>query len=171
MSRITGEMEVGVPVRVAYDQWTQFETFPEFMDAVERVEQIDDTTLAWKATIAGITKEWRAKIVEQRPDELVAWKSTSGARNDGSVRFQPLGPDRTRIAFTLDVEPEGPIEKIGDALGVVEREINGDLERFKTFIEQQPVPTGGWRGSVHAGEEREAPSSPASGSGRYRDSA
>jgi uncharacterized membrane protein len=171
MSRITGEIEVDVPVRVAYDQWTQFESFPEFMDAVERVEQLDDTTLAWKASVAGITKEWRAKIVEQRPDELVAWTSTDGARNDGSVRFQPLGPDRTRIAFTLDVEPEGPIEKAGDALGVVEREINGDLERFKAFIEQQPVPTGSWRGTVHAGEEQGATSNSATiGSQRYRSS-
>jgi len=153
VSRITSEIDVDVPVRVAYDQWTQFESFPKFMDAVDSVEQLDDTTLQWTATIAGIRKEWRAKIVEQRPDQLVAWKSVDGAPNDGSVRFQPLGADRTRLALTLDVEPKDAIEKVGDALGVVERQVKADLERFRDFIEAREVPSGAWRGKVHAGEE------------------
>ena len=152
MSRITGEIDVGVPVRVAYDQWTQFESFPKFMDAVDTVVQLDDTTLEWSATIAGVKKHWRAKIVEQRPDQVVAWRSLDGAANDGSVRFQPLSADRTRLAFTLDVKPEGALEKVGDALGVVEREIKGDLERFREYIESRQSPTGGWRGAVHVGK-------------------
>jgi uncharacterized membrane protein len=153
MSRITGEIDVGVPVRVAYDQWTQFESFPRFMDGVDAVVQLDDTTLEWSATIAGVHKHWRAKVVEQRPDQLVAWRSVDGAPNDGSVRFQPLAENRTRLALTLDVQPEGAIEKVGDALGVVERQINGDLERFRDYIEARQTPTGGWRGSVHAGND------------------
>ncbi|MEO8274262.1 MAG: SRPBCC family protein [Chloroflexota bacterium] len=151
MSRITEELEIDVPVRVAYDQWTQFESFPEFMDAVDKVVQVDDTTLEWTASIAGVEKQWRAKIVEQRPDQVVAWKSVDGARNDGSVRFKPLSADRTRLALTLDVEGDGPVEAAGVALGVVDRQVKSDLERFREFIEARGLETGGWRGAVHAG--------------------
>jgi uncharacterized membrane protein len=151
MSRIEERIEVDVPVRVAYDQWTQFESFPEFMDGVDKVEQLDDTTLEWTATIAGKTKHWRARIVEQRPDELVSWQSIDGARNDGTVRFEPLGDDRTRIELELDVEPDGIVEQAGDALGVVERRVRGDLERFRNFIESVGLPTGAWRGRVDGG--------------------
>ena len=151
MSRITETIDVDVPVRVAYDQWTQFESFPEFMEGVDRVVQADDTTLDWTATIAGKVKNWRAEITEQRPDELVAWRSTSGAQNDGEVRFESLGPDRTRIESQLDVEPEGLVEKAGDALGIVERRVKGDLERFKEFVEARGQATGAWRGSVDDG--------------------
>lgn len=162
MSRITSEIEIGVPVRAAYDQWTQFESFPEFMDGIDKVVQLDDTTLEWTATIAGVQKQWRAKVIEQRPDQLVAWKSIDGAPNDGSVRFQPISSDRTRVALTVDVTPEGAVEKIGDALGIVERQIEGDLERFRDYIEAKRVPTGGWRGDIHAGQEQSVPT----GSGR-----
>jgi len=151
MSRISEQIEVDVPVRVAYDQWTQFESFPQFMDAVERVEQIDAKTLDWTAEIAGVRKHWRAEITEQEPDSVVAWRSVAGARNDGAIRFEPLGPNRTRLVLELDVEPEGPLETAGDALGFVERQAKGDLDRFKTFIESRGVPTGAWRGTIEAG--------------------
>ena len=151
VSRITETIDVDVPVRAAYDQWTQFESFPEFMEGIDRVVQVDDTTLDWTATIAGQVKNWRAEITEQRPDELVAWRSTEGAQNDGQVRFESLGADRTRIETQLDVEPEGLIEKAGDALGIVERRVKGDLERFKKFIEARGHETGAWRGSVDDG--------------------
>ena len=152
MSRIIEEIEVGVPVRVAYDQWTQFESFPQFMDGVDKVEQLDDTTLEWTATIAGKTKHWRAQIVEQRPDALISWRSVDGARNDGAVRFEQLTAERTRIELQLDLEPEGVVEKAGDALGVVERQVRGDLERFRDFIEAVALPTGAWRGRVQRGD-------------------
>lgn len=151
MTRITTSIDVGVPIRVAYDQWTQFESFPEFMQGVDRVVQLTDTTLEWKATIAGVEKRWRAEIWEQRPDEVVSWRSTDGARNDGSVRFESLGATKTRVELVLDVEPEGPIETAGAALGVVERRVKGDLERFRDFIEARGQATGAWRGDVHAG--------------------
>jgi uncharacterized membrane protein len=151
MTRITTSIDVDVPVRVAYDQWTQFESFPEFMEGVDRVVQLTDTTLEWTATIAGVEKRWRAEIWEQRPDEVVSWRSTDGARNDGSVRFESLGATKTRVELVLDVEPEGPIETAGAALGIVERRVKGDLERFRDFIEARGQATGAWRGDVHAG--------------------
>jgi uncharacterized membrane protein len=151
MSRMTEAIEVDVPVRVAYDQWTQFESFPKFMDGVDKVEQLDDKRLEWTATIAGKTKHWRAEIVDQQPDVLVSWRSTSGARNDGEVRFEPVTADRTRIMLELDIDPDGLIETAGDALGVVERQVRGDLERFREFIELRREPTGAWRGRVDDG--------------------
>jgi uncharacterized membrane protein len=153
MSRIIESIEVDVPVNVAYNQWTQFESFPRFMEGVDRVVQIDDTSLEWTATIAGKTKHWRAEILEQRPDELVSWRSIDGARNDGTVRFESMGADRTRIELDLDVAPEGLVEWAGDALGVVERRVRGDLERFREFIEARGQATGAWRGQVHDGSE------------------
>jgi uncharacterized membrane protein len=152
MSRIVEEIEVDVPIRVAYDQWTQFESFPKFMEGVDRVVQLDDETLEWTATVAGKTKHWRAEITEQQPDDVIAWRSTGGAQNDGAVRFETLGPDRTRIVLQLDVEPEGLVEKAGDALGVVERRVRGDLERFKEFVEARGQATGAWRGRVDDGQ-------------------
>jgi uncharacterized membrane protein len=162
MSQIIETLEVDVPVRVAYDQWTQFESFPKFMEGVERVVQVDDATLEWTATIAGVVKHWRAEITEQRPDELVAWRSIEGARNDGAVTFEALGPARTRLELRLDVDPEGLVEKAADTLGVVERRVRGDLERFKTFIESRGQATGAWRGTVDGGRV-EAGSEPGHG--------
>jgi uncharacterized membrane protein len=155
MSRITEEIEVDVPVGVAYDQWTQFESFPRFMDGVDRVVQLDDKTLEWTATVAGKTKHWRAEITEQQPDELIAWRSLEGAQNDGAVHFETVGAGRTRIMLQLDVEPEGMVEKAGDALGVVERRVRGDLERFREFVEARGQATGTWRGSVDSGQVRD----------------
>jgi hypothetical protein len=151
MSRITEHIDVDVARRVAYDQWTQFESFPQFMEGVERVVQLDDKTLDWTANVGGKTKHWRAEIMEQRPDQLISWRSIEGARNDGTVRFEPLEGDKTRLTLELDVEPEGPIESAGDALGFVSRRAKGDLERFKEFIEGQGRETGGWRGEIEGG--------------------
>jgi uncharacterized membrane protein len=155
VSRIAESIEVAVPVRTAYDQWTQFESFPRFMDGVDRVVQIDDKTLEWTATIAGAVKHWRAEITEQRPDEVVAWRSIEGAQNDGQVRFRSLGPDRTMVEVQLDVEPDGLVEKAADALGVVERRVRGDLVPFRDFIEKRDQPTGAWRGRVEGGHVEE----------------
>ena len=157
MSRITEEVEVAVPVRVAYDQWTQFESFPRFMAGIDRVIQVNDKTLEWTATIGGVVKHWRAEITEQRPDEVVAWRSVDGARNDGQVRFRSMGPDRTMVEVQLDVEPENLVERAADALGVVERRVRGDLERFRDFIESRAQPTGAWRGRVEGGRVEDEP--------------
>ena len=148
MSKITDHVDVDVPVRVAYDQWTQFESFPEFMEGVERVVQLDDRTLDWTARIAGKVKHWRAAIIEQVPDQVVAWKSTEGARNDGRVAFEPMHTEGCRVTLQLDVDPEGALEATGDALGFVSRRVKGDLERFKEFIEARGQATGAWRGRV-----------------------
>ena len=166
MSRIIETIEVDVPVRVAYDQWTQFESFPRFMEGVDRVIQLDDRTLEWTATIAGKVKHWRAEIVEQRPDDIVAWRSTEGAHNDGAVRFEALGQDRTRVVLQLDIEPEGAVESAGDALGLVERRVRGDLERFREFVEGRGQATGAWRGTVDDGRVEDRNQSPAGSPGR-----
>jgi len=148
MSKIEQSVDVDVPVRVAYDQWTQFEEFSSFMEGVESVEQLDDTTLHWVASVGGIRKEWDAEITQQEPDQRIAWRSTSGAANGGAVDFHRLDDRRTRINLTLDVEPEGPVERVGDALGVPERTVSGDLDRFKSFIEKRSSASGAWRGTV-----------------------
>jgi uncharacterized membrane protein len=148
MSQIIESIDIDVPVRVAYDQWTQFEEFPRFMEAVEKVEQLDDTTLRWTAEIAGVKKTWKATITEQTPDQRIAWTSTEGARNAGVVTFHRLEDGKTRVTLQLDVEPEGPVESVGDALGFVQRQAKGDLERFEKFVESRGVATGAWRGEV-----------------------
>jgi uncharacterized membrane protein len=151
MSTIEESIDIEVPVRTAYDQWTQFEEFPRFMEGVESVRQIDDTNLHWVAEIAGQTREWDARITEQHPDERVAWESTSGQQHAGVVTFHRLAEDRTRIMLQLDHEPEGLVDRAGDALGFVTRRAKGDLERFKEMIEEQGRASGGWRGDVPAG--------------------
>lgn len=151
MSTVEKTIDVNVPVRTAYDQWTQFEEFPRFMEGVKSVEQTDDTHLHWTAEIAGREKEWDAEITEQQADQRVAWTSTSGARNAGVVTFHRIDEDTTRVALQMEVEPDGIIESAGDALGVLDRRVQGDLERFKEFIEQRGAPTGTWRGQVTTG--------------------
>jgi uncharacterized membrane protein len=165
MKEITESIEVDVPVRTAYDQWTQFEEFPRFMDGVKQVRQLDDTTLEWTAEIAGKEKSWQAKIQEQEPDRLITWHSTTGAQNAGRVEFESLGTDRTRVQLTMGVDPEGLIENIGAALGFPERRVRGDLENFKKFIEERGAETGGWRGEVEHGQSTEEDSSRTIGSG------
>ena len=148
MSQIIETVDVEVPVRTAYDQWTQFESFPMFMEGVEKVEQLDDTTLRWTAEIAGQKRSWKAKITEQAPDQRIAWTSIEGAKNAGVVTFHRLDDNKTRVTLQLDVDPEGPVENIGDALGFVQRRAKGDLKRFKEFIESRGTETGAWRGTV-----------------------
>jgi uncharacterized membrane protein len=148
MSEIMESVDVNVPVRTAYDQWTQFETFPKFMEGVKQVRQLDDRTLEWVADVAGKEKRWKAKITEQEPDQRIAWTSTEGARNAGVVTFHRLGEGRSRVTLQLDVEPEGPLESAGDALGVVKHRVKDDMERFKKFIESRGTETGAWRGEV-----------------------
>jgi uncharacterized membrane protein len=148
VTKVVESIDVKVPVRTAYNQWTQFEEFPRFMDAVESVKQLDDTKLHWTADVAGKRKEWDAKITEQIPDERVAWTSTSGAKNAGVVTFHRLDDNKTRITLQMEVDPEGPVENAGAALGVLQRQVKGDLERFEKFIEERGQETGAWRGEV-----------------------
>jgi uncharacterized membrane protein len=148
MSEIEKEIEVDVPVRTAYNQWTQFESFPHFMEGVEDVKQLSDTRLKWRAQVGGKEEEWEAAITKQEPDRQVAWVNTSGAENAGDVRFEPLGDDRTLVKLHLVYEPKGVVENVGDALGVVSRQVEGDLQRFKEFIETRGRETGAWRGEI-----------------------
>jgi uncharacterized membrane protein len=148
MTVVEESVEVEVPVRTAYDQWTQFEAFPQFMEGVEEVRQLDDTHLHWVAEIAGTRREWDAEITEQHPDERVAWRATEGADNAGVVTFHRLDDRRSKVMLQLDFDPEGLVETVGDKLGFVSRRAKGDLERFKTFIEGRGTQTGGWRGEV-----------------------
>ncbi len=153
MERIEKAIEVGAPLHAVYNQWTQFEEFPRFMAGVKEVKQIDDTRLHWHAEIWGKDKEWEAEITEQVPDQRIAWRSTSGdAPNAGSVRFEPLGADRTRVRLTMEYEPQGAAEKLGDALGAMSTQVQRSVEDFRKFIEQRGRETGGWRGEVHGGE-------------------
>jgi len=148
MSSITESIDVDVPVRTAYDQWTQFEEFPQFMSGVERVDQLDEQRLHWVAKVGGKTKEWDAKITEQTPDQRVAWTATSGAENAGVVTFHRIDDSKTRVTVQMDVDPEGIVENVGDAVGVPNRQVKGDLERFKEFIESRGQETGAWRGEI-----------------------
>jgi uncharacterized membrane protein len=151
MAVIEKTIEVDRPLRTVYDQWTQFEMFPMFMEGVEEVRQLDDEHLFWRAEIAGAKREWNAIITDQIPDQRIAWASTSGTHNAGLVRFDPVGPSRTRVLLQLDFEPEGMTEKVGDKLGFVGRRAERDLERFKHFIEERPAETGEWRGTIQGG--------------------
>jgi uncharacterized membrane protein len=149
MSMIEKSIEVDVPVRTAYNQWTQFEEFPKFMEGVQEVKQLDDTHLHWKATIAGKDKQWNAVITEQRPDDRIAWKSVDGAKNAGVVTFHRLSDNKSKIMLQMDYEPEGAVENVGDAVGAVSARVAGDLDRFKDFIESRGRETGAWRGDVN----------------------
>ena len=148
MPTIEESIDVQVPVRTAYNQWTQFEEFPKFMEGVEQVQQKGDTDLHWRASIAGQTEEWDAKITEQTPDQRVAWKSTSGKQNAGVVTFHRLEDSKTRVTVQMDWESEGIAEKAGGALGFDSRRVQGDLDRFKEMIESHGSETGAWRGEV-----------------------
>ncbi len=150
-TKVEKSVMVNVPVSVAYNQWTQFEEFPHFMGGVKSVTQLSDQRLQWVAEIAGVKRQWEARILEQVPDQRVAWAATEGATNAGQVAFEDLGGGQTRVSLTLDYEPEGLVEKVGDKLNIVEKQAEGDLERFKTFIEDEGYATGAWRGSHNEG--------------------
>jgi len=145
-------IEVEKPVRAVYNQWTQFEEFPQFMEGVEQVKQLDDTHLHWVAKIGGQRREWDAEISEQRPDERVAWHSTSGAKNAGVVTFHRLDDNKTKVMLQLEFDPEGLIENVGAGVGAVDRRVEGDLERFRDYLESRGSESGAWRGEVQGGD-------------------
>ncbi|GGZ47800.1 SRPBCC family protein [Streptomyces subrutilus] len=149
MSQVEESIEVDVPVRTAYNQWTQFETFPRFMDGVEKITQVSDTLTHWETRVAGVERAFDAEITEQIPDERVAWTTVAGeARQAGVVTFHHLADHRTKVMLQLDYDPEGFTENVGDKLGFVKRRITGDLKRFKEYIESRGAETGSWRGAV-----------------------
>jgi uncharacterized membrane protein len=154
MPKIEDTIEVQVPVQQAYNQWTQFEDFPKFMDGIQSVQQLDDTHVEWVAEIRGESRQWTTEITEQRPDEKVAWKTIEGeVKNDGVVTFEPMGDAQTRVNVQMDVEGESTAENVaGDLLGVVKKQVHGDLERFKQLIENRDAETGAWRGEVQEGK-------------------
>ena len=150
MATIVKSVDVDVPVRVAYNQWTQFEEFPRFMDGVEEVRQVTPELTHWKVRVAGVEREFDARITEQHPDERVAWTTTNGTHQAGVVTFHRIDDDTTRVTLQLDHDPQGFVEKAGDALGIVQRGVKGDLANFKKFIEARGTEEGGWRGDVDA---------------------
>jgi uncharacterized membrane protein len=152
MGEVKESIEVNVPVSTAYNQWTQFEEFPQFMDNVESVKQLDDAHLHWIAQIGGKKEQWQAEITHQQPDNHIAWRATEGKQNAGDVRFESLGPDRTRVEVTLTWEPEGIVEATGEKLGLAEGSVRADLERFKDLVERRGVESGAWRGEIIEGQ-------------------
>ena len=149
MKTVEKSIEIDRDVATIYNQWTQFETFPEFMEGVERVEQLDDKRLHWAADIGWAQREWDAEIVEQTPDRVIAWRAVGDVRNDGRVTFEPVDMERTRLTVLFEMAPEGFTEKAGANLGIVDQRIEGDLKRFKSFIESRAAETGAWRGEIH----------------------
>jgi len=151
MAAIEKSIDVGVPVSVAYDQWTQFEEFPKFMTGVLEVKQLDDSHMRWSAEVAGERKEWEAEIVEQEPDRVVAWRSVGGLTNNGRVEFEPIDTG-TRVSVEMEYDPDGMKESIGALVGLDGHQVEGDLERFRDLVEAREMPTGGWRGTIESGE-------------------
>jgi uncharacterized membrane protein len=150
---IEHEIEIDVPLSTAYNQWTQFEEFPKFMEGIQEVTQLDDTLLHWAASVAGKRAEWDAKIVAQEPDRRIVWESVDGKNTRGAVTFAEAGPGRTRIRLKMSYTPEGVAEKVGSAAGLDDRRVRGDLERFRKLIETEQVASGGWRGKIEDGQE------------------
>jgi uncharacterized membrane protein len=156
LPKVQDSIEVQVPVQQAYNQWTQFEEFPKFMNGIRSVQQLDDTHVQWVAEIRGESREWTTEITEQQPDEAIAWKTIEGeVKNDGRVTFERVGADQTRVNVQMDVESESATENVaGGLLGVVKDQVHGDLERFKQLIENRDEETGSWRGEVQDGETK-----------------
>ena len=152
ISTIDESIEVAVPVSTAYNQWTQFEEFPLFMEGVDDVRQQGDTRLHWVATIGGHTAEWDAKILEQHPDEQISWISEDGKKTRGTVSFEALGDSKTRIRLSMSYQAEGPLEQLGSAAGLDAKRVSGDLKRFKELIESRGTESGEWRGEIEAGK-------------------
>lgn len=147
-STVEESIEVNVPVSTAYNQWTQFEDFPKFMDSVHEVRQIDDTHLHWRADIAGKEEQWDAEITEQIPDKRIAWRSLGGVKNAGVVTFHKISDTKTRVMLQMDYDPQSVDEKIGDALGFVKMQAKSNLQRYKQLLESRGTETGAWRGTV-----------------------
>ena len=151
---IDESLELNVPVSTAYNQWTQFEDFPLFMEGIDHVQQLDDTRLHWAATVAGKKAEWNAKILEQHPDRQISWISEDGKKTRGTVSFEPRGESKTFVRLSMSYQAEGPAEQLGSAAGLDSRRIHGDLERFKELIESRGTESGAWRGEVEAGQKK-----------------
>ncbi len=150
-TKVEKSIQVDVPISTVYNQWTQFEEFPQFMGGVQRVEQLDDRRLRWTAEIAGVKRQWEASILEQLPDEKIAWAATEGVTNAGAVYFTPVGGTSTLVRLELEYEPEGLVETVGDKLNIVGKRAEADLEKFKQFIESRGSESGAWRGTVNEG--------------------
>ena len=156
MPKVQDSIEVQAPVQQAYNQWTQFEEFPKFMEGIQSVQQLDDTHVQWVAQIRGENRQWTSEITEQQPDERIAWKTIDGeVKNDGAVSFEEIAGGQTRVNVEMDVEGDSTAENVaGDLLGVVKRQVHGDLERFKQLIENRDEESGAWRGEVREGETK-----------------
>jgi uncharacterized membrane protein len=161
METVEKIIEVNAPLRTVYNQWTQFESFPEFMEGILEVKQLDDKRLHWKANVGGTIKEWDAEIIQQTPDSLIAWRSISGPTHSGTVSFRTRGPNRTEIMVRVEIQPQSVLESFAGKFGVIGRRIEGDLVRFKDFIQDQPAETGAWRGRI-SGAQVEPPTEPRS---------
>ncbi|MFF1819706.1 SRPBCC family protein [Kribbella sp. NPDC058245] len=148
MGNITESVDVNVPVRTAYNQWTQFESFPQFMDGVDEIRQTDDTHTHWVTSIGGVKREFDATITEQHPDERVAWKTEDGPNHAGVITFHRLSDAETRVTAQIDIDPDGLAETVADKTGVISRRVKGDMARFKEFIEARGTESGQWRGDV-----------------------
>ncbi len=148
MSTVTESVDVDVPIKTAYDQWTQFESFPEFMDGVQEIRQIDDTRNHWVIKVGGVTREFDATITEQHPDERVAWRADDGPDHAGVVTFHRIDDNKTRVTAQMDIDPDGFVENLADKAGILDRRVKGDMKRFKEFIEGRGAPSGEWRGDV-----------------------
>jgi len=151
LKSIVEEIEVAVPVSTAYNQWTQFEEFPKFMEGVEDVRQIDDTLFHWATKVAGKHAEWDARIVEQQPDRRIVWESIDGTYTSGSVSFEPVGPERSRIHLQMRYRTDGVLEATGSGVGLDARRVRGDLQRFRELVEGHGFEAGAWRGEIHEG--------------------
>lgn len=157
MPTVEKSTEINVSAHAAYDQWTQFEDFPKFMEGVKEVRQLDDTHVHWHAEVGGREKEWDAEITEQIPDRRIAWHSVSGAQNDGIVTFDDIGANAARVTLRMNYETQGLAESLGQAAGVLDRVVEDDLQRFKEFLEARGEPTGAWRGQVEQGRSQPQP--------------
>jgi len=152
MEIIEKAIEVNSPLSTVYNQWTQFEIFPEFMDSVEEVRQMDVKQLHWKVKISGKVKEWNAEIYQQEPDSLIAWQTISGPVQNGTVSFRTRGPSRTEVMVRIEYQPDNLVERLAGSLGILGRRIGEDLEQFKEFIENRPAETGAWRGRIRGAD-------------------
>jgi uncharacterized protein YndB with AHSA1/START domain len=152
MGSTTHSIDVTAPLKAVYNQWTQFEDFPRFMEGVVEIRQQGPRTLFWRANVGGKDKHWQAEILEQVPDTRIVWESTDGTQNRGMIAFEALEPEQTRVTLTIEYEPEGFIERAGDALGIPSGQVEGDLKRFRDFIEKRKMETGSWRGEIANGE-------------------
>jgi uncharacterized membrane protein len=153
MSKVKEAVEVDVPLHTAYNQWTQFENFPNFMEGVEEVTQLDDRHNHWTMKVGGVRREFDTEIVDQLPDERITWRTTSGDTNQkGTVRFERLDDTHTKVELVMDVEPSGATEKAADLLGTIDRRVKGDMKRFKSYIEDRGGESGGWRGRIRPGD-------------------